>query len=60
MTSHPQLIGKEFFIDESRYVITDERNIDGEVMVYAEPEDSRHGPGRAAFRYVDIEAKLAQ
>ncbi|MGK0222067.1 MAG: hypothetical protein ACI9ON_001305 [Limisphaerales bacterium] len=51
------LVGKCFTIDESQYLVVDVRNIDGEVMVYAEPPQTK-GPGRAAFRLTDIALKL--
>lgn len=52
-----QLLGKRFNLDDAKYTIVDVRNIDGETMVYVDMDDSK-GPARAAFRYVDIEARL--
>ena len=51
------LIGRSFTIDESQYQVVDVRNIDGEVMVYAEPPHAK-GPRRAAFRLNDIALRL--
>ena len=52
------LVGRSFCIDEQDYTIVDVRNIDGDIMIYAEPPVPAKGPGRAAFRYVDIETRL--
>jgi len=52
------LVGKQFTIDERDYAVVDVRNIRGDAMIYAEPLNSQAGPGRAAFRYVDIETTL--
>jgi hypothetical protein len=53
------LVGKRFSIDDMDYAIVDVRNIRGDTMVYAEPTRQKPaGPGRAAFRYVDIEQRL--
>lgn len=52
------LVGKSYTIDESQYRVVDVRNIDGEVMIYAEPPHAK-GPGRAAFRLNDIALKLS-
>ena len=48
------LIGKNFRLEETQYAIVDVRNIKGDTLIYAEPADRAAGPGRAAFRYVDI------
>lgn len=53
-----ELLGRRFNVKESDYTIVDVRNIDGEVMVYAERPKPSKGPGRAAFRYTDIEIHL--
>ena len=53
-----ELLGKRFHIEQSDYTIVDVRKIGGEVMVYAEPPGLAKGPGRAAFRYADIESHL--
>ena len=53
-----ELVGKLFYIDGSGYTVVDVHNIDGEMMIYAEPPESVKGPGRAAFRYADIEHQL--
>ena len=52
------LVGKQFTINECDYAVVDVRNIRGDAMVYAEPLNAQAGPGRAAFRYVDIETTL--
>lgn len=52
------LIGKSFQLEETQYAIVDVRNIKGDTLVYAEPASGAAGPGRAAFRYVDIESLL--
>ena len=52
------LIGKNFQLEETQYAIVDVRNIKGDTLVYAEPASGSAGPGRAAFRYVDIESLL--
>ena len=52
------LVGRHFRIDETDYAIVDVRNIKGDTLIYAEPSAQSAGPGRAAFRYVDIESKL--
>ncbi|XOV81935.1 MAG: hypothetical protein ACFHXK_13820 [bacterium] len=52
------LVGKQFRINECDYAVVDVRNIRGDAMVYAEPMNPQAGPGRAAFRYVDIETTL--
>ncbi len=52
------LVGRRFSIDDMDYAIVDVRNIHGDTMVYAEPTTKSAGPGRAAFRYVDIETRL--
>ena len=52
------LVGKKFIIDDADYVIVDVRDVDGEVMAYAEPVDGNRGPGRAAFRYADIQPNV--
>ena len=57
--SAQNLVGRHFNIDEADYAIVDVRNINGEVMVYAEPASGARGPGRAAFRYTDIETRLS-
>jgi hypothetical protein len=49
------LIGKNFRLEETQYAIVDVRNIKGDTLIYAEPAAGAAGPGRAAFRYVDIE-----
>ncbi len=53
-----QLLGKQFSLDDAHYTVVDVRNIDGETMVYVDMTDAK-GPARAAFRYVDIEGRLA-
>ena len=55
-----QLVGQHFSIEDVDYAIVDVRNIQGDTMVYAEPAAQAAGPGRAAFRYADIEAHLRQ
>ena len=55
-----ELLGKTFNLEEESYTIVDVRKIDGEVMVYAELPGHARGPGRAAFRFVDIEGKIAE
>ena len=52
------LVGRQFTINECDYAVVDVRNIRGDAMVYAEPLNTKAGPGRAAFRYVDIEPTL--
>jgi hypothetical protein len=52
------LVGKKFAIDDADYAIVDVRDVDGVVMVYAEPVSGARGPGRAAFRYTDIQSQL--
>jgi hypothetical protein len=52
------LVGRHFRIDETDYAIVDVRNIKGDTLIYAEPAAQSAGPGRAAFRYVDIEPHL--
>lgn len=52
------LIGKNFQLEETQYAIVDVRNIKGDTLIYAEPASGAAGPGRAAFRYVDIEPLL--
>ena len=54
------LVGRRFTIEDKDYAIVDVRNISGDTMVYAEPTGRSAGPGRAAFRYVDIEPRLEQ
>ena len=54
-----ELLGKTFSLDDDSYTIVDVRKIDGEMMVYAEPPETARGPGRAAFRYADIESKVS-
>ena len=53
-----QLLGKQFSLDDAHYTVVDVRNIDGETMVYVDTTDAK-GPARAAFRYADIEGRLA-
>ena len=53
-----ELVGKLFYIEGSGYTIVDVRNVDGETMIYAEPPEPVKGPGRAAFRYADLEHQL--
>jgi len=53
-----QLVGQRFHLENTDYTIVDVRNIQGDTLVYAEPVSKAQGPGRAAFRYVDIEAHL--
>ncbi len=53
-----QLLGQRFSLENIDYAIVDVRNIQGDTMVYAEPAVEAAGPGRAAFRYADIEAHL--
>lgn len=52
------LVGKKFVIDQMDYSIVDMRDVDGVVMVYAEPVDGAKGPGRAAFRLEDIDSEF--
>lgn len=52
------LVGRHFIIDDTDYAIVDVRNIKGDTLIYAEPAAQSAGPGRAAFRYVDIESHL--
>lgn len=52
------LVGIQFSINEQDYAVVDVRNIRGDTMVYAEPVNAAAGPGRAAFRYADIESTL--
>ena len=52
------LVGTNFLIDETDYKIVDVRDVDGVVMVYAEPSDGSRGPGRATFRYDDVRCQL--
>ena len=54
------LVGQRFSIENTDYAIVDVRNIQGDTMIYAEPAVAAAGPGRAAFRYADIEAHLRQ
>lgn len=53
-----QLLGQRFSLENVDYAIVDVRNIRGDTMVYAEPAVEGAGPGRAAFRYADIETHL--
>ena len=53
-----QLVGQRFSLENVDYAIVDVRNIQGDTLVYAEPAAKAAGPGRAAFRYADIEAHL--
>ena len=53
-----QLVGQRFSIENVDYDIVDVRNIQGDTLVYAEPAVHAAGPGRAAFRYADIEVHL--
>ena len=55
-----ELLGKTFSVEQDNYTIVDVRKIDGEMMVYAELPGSAKGPGRAAFRFVDIEGKISE
>ena len=59
MIAVEDLVGKHFSIDDMDYAIVDVRNIQGDTLIYAEPTAQAAGPGRAAFRYVDIETHLA-
>lgn len=52
------LLGRRFSLQDVEYAIVDVRNMQGETMVYAEPASASHGPGRAAFRYADVEPQL--
>ncbi len=52
------LVGRRFSLDDTDYAIVDVRNIQGDTLVYAEPTKHAQGPGRAAFRYADIESQL--
>ena len=56
------LVGRRFSLDDTDYAIVDVRNIQGDTLVYAEPTKdgakTGKGPGRAAFRYADIESQL--
>jgi len=53
-----KLLGQRFSLEDMDYAIVDVRNIQGDTMVYAEPAEQAAGPGRAAFRFADIEAHL--
>ena len=53
-----ELVGKKFAIDDASYAVVDVRDVDGVVMVYAEPVEGSKGPGRAAFRFTDIQNQL--
>ncbi|MEM9620382.1 MAG: hypothetical protein AAF993_01950 [Pseudomonadota bacterium] len=59
-----ELLGRQFAVADTVYRVVDVRNVDGEAFVYAEvdaehkPQQHSKGPGRAAFRYGDIEAQL--
>lgn len=68
-----ELLGRQFSVADAIYSVVDVRNVDGEMFVYAEidtqqtaslPSAESHmgrvgkGPGRASFRYVDIEQQL--
>ena len=55
-----ELVGKTFSLEQGSYTIVDVRNIDGDMMVYAELPEGARGPGRAAFRYADIENKISE
>jgi len=52
------LVGRRFNIEDTAYDIVDVRNIRGDTLIYAEPATGAAGPGRAAFRYADIEPYL--
>ena len=54
-----ELLGRTFHVEEDDYTIVDVRKIDGEMMIYAELLEKAKGPGRAAFRYQDIEGKIS-
>ena len=54
-----EVVGKCFRVETIEFVVVDVRNIDGEVMVYADRAGLPNGPGRAAFRLSDVEGKLA-
>ena len=53
-----EIIGREFFIDGSSYVITDVRSFQSEIMIYAEPAEASAEGGKMAFRFADIEPLL--
>ncbi len=61
-----ELLGKQFSLADATYSVTDVRNVDGETFVYAEIaadqstvlDSGAKGPGRAAFRFVDIEQQF--
>ena len=55
-----KLVGQRFSIEDIDYAIVDVRNIQGDTLVYAEPAGAAAGPGRAAFRYADIEVHLRE
>ena len=55
-----ELLGRTFSLEEENYTIVDVRKIDGEMMVYAEQPGAAKGPGRAAFRFADIEGKISE
>ena len=55
-----KLVGQRFSLENIDYAIVDVRSIQGDMMVYAEPAGAAAGPGRAAFRYADIELHLSQ
>jgi hypothetical protein len=52
------LVGRRFSIEDTAYDIVDVRNIQGDTLIYAELATPAAGPGRAAFRYADIESHL--
>lgn len=54
-----ELLGRTFNLEENCYTIVDIRNIDGEMMIYAEQPEGARGPGRAAFRFSDIESQIS-
>ena len=49
-----ELVGHKFSVADIPYLIVDVQNVAGAVMVYAEDQDKRLGPKRAAFHYDDI------
>ena len=54
------LVGQTLAVEERQYRIVDVRRVGGETMVYAEPVAEAKGPGRAAFRYADIEERVQE
>ncbi len=51
------LLGRQFSLGKRQYSVVDVRNINGEMMVYASPEN---GQMRAAFRMEDLSEHLTE